>query len=138
VTAKQASKTPKSTRVFGQRQKPAKMFWTGLGARLSKFAHDGDVGDTGNFGITNDGQRKTDLRGGPNPVSGKRKSMGKIKEILRLTRESESGLLNRLLEFLSASREAIAPKKAHQEVDSGKCNDGISRSGKVCERLTEY
>lgn len=35
VTAKQASKKPKSTRVFGQRQKPAKMFRVGLYARVS-------------------------------------------------------------------------------------------------------
>jgi DNA invertase Pin-like site-specific DNA recombinase len=35
VTAKQASKTPKSTRVFGQRQEPGKMFRVGLYARVS-------------------------------------------------------------------------------------------------------
>jgi putative DNA-invertase from lambdoid prophage Rac len=35
VTAKQASKTPKAKRVFGQRQKPAKMFRVGLYARVS-------------------------------------------------------------------------------------------------------
>src|SRR5450755_3965747 len=35
VTAKQASKTPKSTRVFGQRQEPVKMFRAGLYARVS-------------------------------------------------------------------------------------------------------
>jgi DNA invertase Pin-like site-specific DNA recombinase len=35
VTAKRASKTPKSTRVFGQRQEPAKMFRAGLYARVS-------------------------------------------------------------------------------------------------------
>ena len=33
--AKRASKTPKSTRVFGQRQEPAKMFRAGLYARVS-------------------------------------------------------------------------------------------------------
>ena len=35
VTAKQASKTAKSTRVYGQRQKSAKMFRVGLYARVS-------------------------------------------------------------------------------------------------------
>jgi putative DNA-invertase from lambdoid prophage Rac len=35
VTAKRASKTAKSTRVFGQRQEPAKMFRVGLYARVS-------------------------------------------------------------------------------------------------------
>src|SRR6266481_8282290 len=35
MTAKQASKTPKSTRAFGQRQEPAKMFRAGLYARVS-------------------------------------------------------------------------------------------------------
>jgi DNA invertase Pin-like site-specific DNA recombinase len=35
VTAKRASKTTKSTRVFGQRQEPAKMFRVGLYARVS-------------------------------------------------------------------------------------------------------
>jgi putative DNA-invertase from lambdoid prophage Rac len=35
VTAKQPSKTPKSTRVFGQHQKPEKMFRVGLYARVS-------------------------------------------------------------------------------------------------------
>jgi putative DNA-invertase from lambdoid prophage Rac len=35
VTAKQASKTAKSKRVFGQRQEPAKMFRVGLYARVS-------------------------------------------------------------------------------------------------------
>jgi len=33
VTAKRASKTAKSTRVFGQRQEPAEMFRVGLYAR---------------------------------------------------------------------------------------------------------
>jgi putative DNA-invertase from lambdoid prophage Rac len=35
VTAKRASKTAKSTRVFGQRPEPAKMFRVGLYARVS-------------------------------------------------------------------------------------------------------
>jgi DNA invertase Pin-like site-specific DNA recombinase len=35
VTAKRASKTAKSTRVFGQRQEPVKMFRAGLYARVS-------------------------------------------------------------------------------------------------------
>jgi putative DNA-invertase from lambdoid prophage Rac len=35
MAAKRASKTPKSTRVFGQRQEPAKMFRAGLYARVS-------------------------------------------------------------------------------------------------------
>jgi DNA invertase Pin-like site-specific DNA recombinase len=35
VTAKQAPKTPKSTKVYGQRQEPAKMFRAGLYARVS-------------------------------------------------------------------------------------------------------
>jgi putative DNA-invertase from lambdoid prophage Rac len=35
VTAKRASKTAKTTRVFGQRQEPAKMFRAGLYARVS-------------------------------------------------------------------------------------------------------
>jgi predicted site-specific integrase-resolvase len=35
VTAKRASKTAKSTGVFGQRQAPAKMFRVGLYARVS-------------------------------------------------------------------------------------------------------
>jgi putative DNA-invertase from lambdoid prophage Rac len=35
VTAKQVSKTSKSTRVFGQRQEPAKMFRVGLYSRVS-------------------------------------------------------------------------------------------------------
>ena len=35
MAAKRASKTAKSTRVFGQRQKPAKMFRVGLYARVS-------------------------------------------------------------------------------------------------------
>jgi putative DNA-invertase from lambdoid prophage Rac len=35
VTAKRASKTAKSTRVFGQRQEPAEMFRVGLYARVS-------------------------------------------------------------------------------------------------------
>ena len=35
MTAKQASKTPKSTRVFGQRPEPGKMFRVGLYARVS-------------------------------------------------------------------------------------------------------
>jgi predicted site-specific integrase-resolvase len=35
VTAKRASKTTKSTRVFGQRQEPPKMFRVGLYARVS-------------------------------------------------------------------------------------------------------
>jgi DNA invertase Pin-like site-specific DNA recombinase len=35
VTAKRASKTPKSTKVFGRRQEPAKMFRAGLYAQVS-------------------------------------------------------------------------------------------------------
>jgi hypothetical protein len=52
VTAKRASKTPKSTRVFGQHQEPAKMFRAGLYARVS--THDQQtsaVTDTSHAGV---------------------------------------------------------------------------------------